>query len=92
MQKFRDGRMVRIFNAMREGLTLDYEGKGLLSSVSNERSSHGRNNNSPGWARSSLLTSVTPNREKPVRKRCSFIHPQTESVGLNKTEKVQVLI
>ena len=36
MQKFRDERMVRMLNAMWEGLRPDYEGKGLLSFVSNE--------------------------------------------------------
>ena len=76
MQKLRNGRLVRVLNAMREGLRLHYEGKGLPSFVSNERGSHGGDNlNSPGLAGRSLSTSVKPNRGKPARKRCSFIPP-----------------
>ena len=41
MQKFGKERVARMLNVMREGLRLDYEGKGLLSFVSNERGSHG---------------------------------------------------
>ena len=62
-----------MLNAMREGLRLDYEGKGLLSFVSNEHSgSHGGDKNSSGRC---LLTSVKPTRANPLRKQCSFIPP-----------------
>ena len=87
MQKFRKERVARMLNVMREGLRLDYEGKGLLSFVSNECGSHGGDN--VGLARRSLLTSVKPTRVKPVRKQCSFTPPQTESVGLNKMKNIR---
>ena len=62
-----------MLNAMRKGLRLGYEGKGLLSFVSNGRGIHGGDNNSPGLAGRCLLTSVKPTRAKTVRKGCSFI-------------------
>ena len=64
MQKFRKERVARMLNVMREGLRLDYEGKGLLSFVSNERGSHGGDN--VGLTGRSLLTSVKPTRVKPT--------------------------
>ena len=76
--------MMRMLNATREGLTLDYQGKGLLRFVSNERG--GNLNNSPGRC---LLTNLKSTSTKPVRKGCSFIPPQTENfhLWLNKTGK-----
>jgi len=68
--------MMRMLNAMREGLTLGYKDKGLLSFFSNER---GGDNNSPARC---LLTNVDPTSAKPMRERCSFIPPQTENFHL----------
>ena len=76
-----------MLNAMREGLRLDYEGKGLLSFVSNERGSQGGDNNARGLAERCLLTSVKPTRAKPVRKRCSFI-PANCIYGLEQNGEV----
>ena len=76
--------MMRMLNATREDLMLDYQGKGLLRFVSNELG--GDLNNSPGRC---LLTNLRSTRAKPMREGCSFIPLQTENfhLGLNKAEK-----
>ena len=60
--------MMRMLNAMREDLVVDYEGKGLLSFVSNERGATRRCGcgKSP---RKCLLTNVKPTNAEPMRKR-----------------------